>query len=407
MQKLSRALRLSLLGLVLATGAFAADIENPPVFKASAVLGAAVQGPGYRIEDRVGSDGYLRIYDVETSWGTLAVHGDAMMQMRLKEIGALNAMERTASSKEFGDALVKAGLKPVEFAGKLVTDPAGTVKSTVTGVGRLFNSIGSGIRNAGKTQESAAAGITGAAKQRRLIAYNYGIDPYTDFPPLKEKLDQLSRAAAAGGLAVTGAFILIPGAAGTVISNVAGAETLNQMVRDYSAAELMDMNRKELRRMGASAAATEEFLTNPSYTPTDATAITGALSGMGQLRNVDALLSRASEAANREQAYFLRRRVELMAAQQLAAGNITGFVALDGVPFPMATTRDGGLMGLFPLDALSWTAETSEAARALTTAARAAGFNGPLSFGITGTATPLAEKHVAKLGWTLAQKVGR
>ena len=96
-----------------------------------------------------------------------------------------------------------------------------------------------------------------------------------------------------------------------------------------------------------------------------------------------------------------------MAAQQLAAGNITGFVALDGVPFPMATTRDGGLMGLFPLDALSWTAETSEAASALTTAARAAGFNGPLSFGITGTATPLAEKHVAKLGWTLAQKVGR
>lgn len=406
MQKLSRAIRLSLLGLVLATGAFAADVENPPVFNASTVLGQAAQGPGYRIEERVGSDGYLRIYDVETPWGMLAVHGDAMMQMRLKEIGALNAMERTATSKEFGDALVKAGLKPVEFAGKLVTDPAGTVKSTVSGVGSLFNSIGSGIRNAGKTKESAAAGITGAAKQRRLIAYEYGIDPYTDLPPLKEKLDQLSRAAA-GGLAVTGAFILIPGAAGTIISNVSGAETLNQMVRDYSAAQLMDMNRKELRRMGASADVAEEFLTNPHYTPTDATAITGALSGMGQLRNVDALLSRATEAANREQAYFLRRRVELMAAQQLAAGNITGFVALDGVPFPMATTREGGLVGLFPLDALSWTAETSEAAAGLTTAARTAGFNGPLSLGITGTATPLAEKHLAKLGWTLAQKVGQ
>jgi len=407
MPKFLRAARLPLLGLLLATAALAAEVENPPLFKASAVLGAAAQGPGYRIEERVGSDGYLRIYDVETPWGVLAVHGDAMMALRVKEISALNAMERTAASKEFGDALVKAGLKPVEFAGKLVTDPAGTVKSTVTGVGRLFNSIGSGIRNAGKTQESAAAGITGAAKQRRLIAYNYGIDPYTDWPPLKERLDQLSRAAAAGGLAVTGAFILIPGAAGTVISNVAGAETLNQMVRDYSAAELMDMNRKELRRMGASADATEAFLTNPSYTPTDATAITGVLAGMGQIRNVDALLSRASEAANRDQAYFLRRRVELMGAQQLAAGDITGFVSLDGVPFPMATTRDGGLIGLFPLDALSWTAETSEAITALTAAARAAGFHGSMSLGITGTATPLAEKEVSKLGWTLAQKLGR
>ena len=407
MPKFLRAARLPLLGLLLATAALAEDVENPPVFKASAVLGAAAQGPGYRVENRVGSDGYLRIYDVETPWGVLAVHGDAMMAMRVKEISALNAMERTAASKEFGDALVRAGLKPVEFAGKLVTDPAGTVKSTVTGVGRLFNSIGSSIRNAGKTQESAAAGITGAAKQRRLIAYNYGIDPYTDWPPLKERLDQLSRAAAAGGLAVTGAFILIPGAAGTVISNVAGAETLNQMVRDYSAAELMDMNRKELRRMGASADATEAFLTNPSYTPTDATAITGVLAGMGQIRNVDALLFRASEAANRDQAYFLRRRVELMGAQQLAAGDITGFVSLDGVPFPMATTRDGGLTGLFPLDALSWTAETSQAITALTAATRAAGFQGPLSLGITGTATPLAEKEVAKLGWTLAQKLGR
>lgn len=407
MPKLLRAARLSLAGLMLATGAFAADVENPPLFKASAVLGQAAQGPGYRIEERVGSDGYLRIYDVETPWGVLAVHGDAMVAMRLKEIRALDAMNRTAASKEFGDALVRAGLKPVEFAGKLVTDPAGTVKSTVTGVGRLFNSIGSGIRNAGKTQESAAAGITGAAKQRRLIAYEYGIDPYTDLPPLKEKLDQLSRAAAAGGLAVTGAFILIPGAAGTVISNVSAAQTLNQLVRDYSAAQLLDMNRKELRRMGASGDVAEEFLTNPHYTPTDATAITGALGGMGQLRNIDALLARATEATTREQAYFLRRRVELMAAQQLAAGNITGFVALDGVPFPMATTREGGIVGLFPLDALSWTAETSEAITALTAAARAAGFDGPMSLGITGTATPLAEKEVARLGWTLAQNLGQ
>jgi hypothetical protein len=407
MSKLMRAARLSLAGLMLATGALAADVENPPLFKASAVLGQAAKGPGYRIEERVGSDGYLRIYDVETPWGVLAVHGDAMVAMRLKEIRALDAMERTAASKEFGDALVKAGLKPVEFAEKLVTDPAGTVKGTVTGVGRLFNSIGSGIRNAGKTQESAAAGITGAAKQRRLIAYEYGIDPYTDFSPLRQKLDLLSRAAAAGGLAVTGAFILIPGAAGTVISNVSTAQTLNQLVRDYSAAQLMDMNRKELRRMGASAHTAEEFLTNSHYTPTDATAIAGALGGMGQLRNIDALLARATEAANREQAYFLRRRVELMAAQQLAAGDITGFVALDGVPFPMATTREGGLIGLFPLDALSWTAETSEAITALTTAARDAGFDGPMSLGITGTATPLAEKEVARLGWTLAQNLGR
>ena len=405
MPALLKAARLSLLSLALTATAFAANVENPPVFKASAMLGKSVQGAGYRVEERVGSDGYLRIYDVETPWGIYAVHGDAMMEMRLKEIRALDALERTANSQEFGDALVRAGLKPVEFAEKLVTDPGDTVKNTVTGVGRMFNSIGAGLRNRGKTQESVAAGVTGAAKQRRLIAYNYGIDPYTDLPPLKEKLDQLSRAAAAGGLAVTGAFILIPGAAGTVIANVASAETLNQMVRDNSAAQLMDINRKALRGMGADPTLTEELLTNRHFTPTDMTSIAGSLSAMGKLENVDALLARAVEANSRDSAYFIRRRVELMAAHQQKNADIAGFTAMDGIPFPMAVTRGNGLLGIFPLDALSWTEQTASAVTGLTEAARAQGFIGPMALHITGTATPLARKELKALGWSLAEQV--
>ena len=407
MLKLLHAASLSLFVLSVTNAAHAADVENPPLFKASAVLGQATSGHGYNVAEKVGSDGYLRIYDVETPWGVFDVHGDQLMQMRLKEIRTLDALERTANSKEFGDAVVKAGLRPVEFAGELVTNPAGTVKKTVTGVGQLFNSIGSGIRNAGKSQESVAAGVTGAAKQRRLIAYNYGVDPYTDWKPLKQKLDQLSRAAAAGGLAVTGAFILIPGAAGTVIANVATAQTLNEMVRDYSAAQLMDINRKSLGSMGVDASLAEELLTNTHYTPTDVTAITGALRSMGKLQGVPVLIGRAAEANSRDAAYFMRRRVELMAAHQQAAGDITGFTLVGDVPFPMATTRDNGLAGIFPLDAVSWTAEVSRSVTSLTEEARAQGISGPLTLAITGTATPLAQKKIAALGWNLQQKLGK
>jgi hypothetical protein len=279
-----------------------------------------------------------------------------------------------------------------------------TVKNTVSGVGNLFSSIGSGIRNRGKTQESAIQSISGAAKQRRLIAYNYGVDPYSDFPPLKQKLDQMSNAAAAGGLVVTGAFIAIPGAAGTVISNVSTAGNLNDMVRDYSAAQLLDMNRKALLKMGVSSAIVEQLLANPDYTPTDMTAMTGALGGMGKLRNLDALLGLAAQVASRDDAEFMRWRVELMASYQQKMKTITGFVAIAGVPMPMATTRDNGLLGIFPLDALSWTASTSSAITAITQAARAQGISGPMSLIITGTATPLAQTQLAKLGWSLQQQ---
>ena len=394
------------LALVLATAAtaMAAEVENPPTFKASALLGAEVQGPGYAVSPVVGSDGYVRIYNLETPWGNLAVHGDHRLQTRFKELAAVDAMERTSNSKSFTDGLVKAGLQPVQFAGKLVTDPVDTVKNTVSGVGNLFNSIGSGIRNRGKTPENTLQSITGAAKQRRLIAYNYGVDPYSQFPPLKQKLDQMSDAAAAGGLVVTGAFIAIPGAAGTVISNVATADTLNDMVRDYSAAQLMDVNRKALGKMGVSAALTEELLANTNYTPVDMTSMTASLGTMGRLQNLDALLGLAATVNSRDDAEFMRWRIELMASYQKAVHAITGFVAISGVPLPMATSRDNGLIGVFPLDALSWTAGTAQAFTSVTQAARSQGITGPLNLVITGTATPLAQKQLAKLGWSVQQK---
>jgi hypothetical protein len=402
---LLRAFALLLASLLVPVAAQAADLENPPVFHAGAVLGRTAEGPGYVVVPKVGSDGYLRIYKVETPWGIFDVHGDQMMQMRLQEIRALDAMERTTNSREFGDAMVKAGLRPVEFAGKLVSAPVDTVKTTVSGVGRLFNSIGSGVRNAGKSQESMAAGVTGAAKQRRLIAYEYGIDPYTDWKPLKSKLDEMSRAAAAGGLVVTGAFILIPGAAGTVISDVSAAGTMNEMVRDYSASQLMDQNRKALRGLGAHTDVIEELLTNTYYTPTDITAMTGALRSMGKLRNIDALIGRAAEADSRDGAYFMRRRIELMSTWQERTGEITGFATVGDSPFPMALTRGNGLVGIFPLDALAWTAETSRAVTSLTDAARAEGITGHLTLAITGTATPLAQRKAAALGWKLEQQI--
>lgn len=398
-----RAASLAVFALALAGTALAADYENPPVFSAAALLGPDAQGQGYKVQERVGSDGYLHIYKVETPWGIVSVQGDQMMHMRIKEIHALDAMDQTANSKEFGDALVSAGLKPVEFAGNLVTHPVNTVKNTVTGVGQLFSSIGSGIRNAGKTQDTMVESVTGAAKQRRLIAYNYGIDPYTDLVPLKDKLDQMSRAAAAGGLAVTGAFIMIPGAAGTIISNVSSAQTLNEMVRDDTAAQLMDINRKTLRKTGANRDLIEKLLVNPNYTPTDMTAFAGALGTMGKLQNVDVLIGRAVKVDDRDEAFFMRRNAELMSARQAKVGDITGFVSLPSMPLPIATSRSNGLTGVFALDTLAWTKDNSEAITALTEAARAQGMNGPLILSITGSATPLAQQQLAALGWKLEQ----
>lgn len=401
-------------GVCLTLTAQAKNVENPPVFRAGEVLGAKASGPEYRVREKIGTDGYIRIYEVETRWGDYAVQGDGMLSVRLNEIEALKAMDRTTNSKEFRDAMAKTAMQPVEFVGQLASDPKGTAKETVTGVGQMFKDIGTGIRNIGtdirnigKSDSDMGFSLLDTSTESRLIAHTYGVDPYTDFPPLKQKLNELSRAAAAGGLVASGGFSLIPGEAGIIVNSVESVRTINEMVRDLSPERLAELNRKALQDAGVSAALAEELLSNQHYTPTDITALAAALIEMGKLSNVDGLITRAAAAENRYAAHFMRTKLELFAAHQRMTVDITGFASPGQTPFTLAVTRSNGIEAILPFDALSWTANTSEAFTSLTKAARAEGFTGPLSLRITGTATPLAAKSLTALGWNLEQQITR
>jgi hypothetical protein len=391
---------------LISANAWAGEFEQPPSFNPGKLFGGAAQGPGYKIVNPVRSDGYMRDYAIETPYGILSVGGDEMLLMRIKELAALAAMDQTTNSQEFTDALVKAGVSPVQFAGNLVANPVGTVKNTVTGVGKLFGGIASGIKNAGKSQDSAVASVSGAAKQKRLIAFQYGVDPYTDFKPLADRLNKLAGAAALGGLAVTAAFIAIPGAAGTVVSNVSTANTLNGMVRDSSAAQLMDMNKKKLGKLGIHRDLVDELLSNRHYTPVDTTVMVDALTRMGKQRQMDVMVARAASADGRDVAYFIRKRIELTATYQEKTGQLTGFILLGNSPFPMSTTSDNGIVGVFPIDILSWTENTSAVLAAMTSAAQNDGITGPKVLHISGTTTALAKKNLKALGWEVQEGSG-
>jgi hypothetical protein len=392
-------------GLLLSVDARAGSFEQPPTFPAVDIFGTVMNGTNYVIADPVPSDGYLRNYTLKTPYGVFKVNGDELLWMRIKELAALNTLDKIAGSKRFADAVLKAGLSPFQFAGNLITKPVSTVENTVTGVGQFIDGIASGMRNAGKTQDSAFAGITGAAKEKRLLAYQYGVDPYTDFKPLADRLDKLAEASALGGLAVKGAFIAVPGAAGAVVSNVSTANTLNEAVRDNSAAQLLDANRKGLLQLGINKAIVEKFLSNRNYTPVDVIAMVAALTQMRKLGGLDIVVARAATARSRDIAYLTRRRIELIAIYQKKNGTLASFMAVQGSPFPLCVTKDNGIVGLFPFDAVSWTEPTGQVFAAMTTAAAEHGATGPKLFAITGTATPLARKNLARLGWKLREKI--
>src|SRR5271157_1307752 len=265
--------------------AAAGPFEQPPSYSPAAALGPAWKGSNYTVLSPVSSDGLMRHYTLRTPFGDFEVTGDALMAARIKELNALHALDETNAPKKFGESAVKAGLAPVVFAGSMIAHPVDTTQNTFAGIGQFFGGVGSGLNNMGKSRDDAVASLTGEAKQKRLIAAQLGVDPYTDFKPLADRLNELGGAAAVGNLAVSGAFMAVPGAAGVVVSNTSTAGTLNGMVADYSSAQLMDMNRDKLARLGVDKAIADRLFANPYYTPVDATAITAALAGLVGVKN--------------------------------------------------------------------------------------------------------------------------
>jgi hypothetical protein len=165
----------------------------------------------------------------------------------------------------------------------------------------------------------------------------------------------------------------------------------------------MDMNRAKLAQLGVDSATSDKLFANPYYTPLDVTAMVEALSGMGGVENLDAMVARAASADSRGTAYFIRRRFELAADYQRGSRPIVRIARPEDLKYPLYLTKGGGAAGAYPIDILSWTPDTAATFEAMTAAAKADGAAGPKLLIITGTATPLARASLAALGWSVKE----
>lgn len=393
--------------LVLMTpaGASAQKFEAPPSYNAAQIRGLDRVGENYTIRTPVRSDGLMRNYVLTTPYGELNVAGDAMLRMRLTELRALALLEKVSNSDTFGKSLVQAGLNPLKYTGKLITNPLGTIKDTFSGVGAMFGRIGSGISNAGKSQDNALGSLLGVTSERRILAATYGVDPYTDFPPLDAKLKQLAEAAALGGLAVTGALLAVPGAAGIVVSNLSTANKLNnvgleELARNFTASQILDLNRERLNAMGVAPELNEALLANRNYTPIDMAAMVAALDSMQGVAGRPEFFGQAAAADTRSAAFFMRKLAELMAKDHRTQHYVR-LVSLGGLPF--AVTRDGRVVTAAPVDALSWTPDNAARFESFTAARRAISAKAKGEIKVTGTATALAKGALKKEGWSVVE----
>ena len=137
------------------------------------------------------------------------------MRSACSELGAVAKLGELSQTGVFADALAASAVKKTAAASeRAVTNPVETISGIPAGVGRFFQSTSYYAYLASQTppvtstaaQASApsetAEDLLGVNKAKRQIAKQVDADPYTTNPVLAKQLEDLARAAFAGGVSL-------------------------------------------------------------------------------------------------------------------------------------------------------------------------------------------------------------
>lgn len=390
------------LGTAFAAFALATSLlhaaEPSPEMTAASILGTDVKGANWTVAPTVRGDGFVRLYAVETPYGEFQVNGHRRMSERLQELRALKILEEMSETEVFADAVARAGLAPIQFGRDLVLDPVETTGNLISGIGNMFDRAVDEVENAGASRDNFVESIVGIKKAMRELAFELKVDPYSDFTPLRDGLEDMARVMAAGDISVSAAVSVIPGGAGIAVSATSRASTLANPIRDKSSAEIAALVTTKLKALAVSKSVIESFVENRNYSPGDQFAIVEALETL-KASNSAAFLLRAAQADSADVAKFQRYRAELLAKQTQRLGTLTEFYVV--AEFALNRSADGGLVAAFPFDGMAWTETVSKSFTELSREIATRGETKPPLFATTGKLSPIAEAEMKKRGWKI------
>jgi hypothetical protein len=402
---LALAIIVSLCGMGLVPVAQAQNFQKTPIFfRASEVLPRELlSGPNYTVKETVRNDGFINIYEIESQYGPLRVESTALLLKRINELRALSKIEELKGTNVYLDAAKAAAMAPVKTAEGLVTDPVGTATGIVSGIGSFFGKVSDAVTSSDPAKDKPVNAIAGQSAFKREYAYQFRIDPYTTFEPLQKALNDLAWTAAVGGLTVKAAFMAIPGGAGAVVGYSGTADSMRNLVRDKTPAELEKINRESLRSMGVDEGLANLFLSGTSYSPQEKTFLVGALASMTGVSDRSIFVRLATMDCEEAVALFMRVRAQMMAQYFEKTRSVVRFVSAGGVP--LLLTNIGVIVGAFPLDHVAWTERFAQRAVAVSSAIeKIPGINGK-ELWITGTVDLLARRALEDAGWKVEDRV--
>ena len=386
------------LGLMVESSATRA-LELPKPGPVAKYLGKAATGPNYTVKPLVRSDGVMRIFDVDTPYGNFAFDGVEFAKLRIHELNAIAAIEKMSQSEEFGKAFGRAALGPIKFGADLITNPAGTVERSLSGIGNMFDRVGAGLSNNRADRDGFVDSLLGVSDTQRELAVDLDVDPYTDFPPLAQKLKEMAGVMASGGLPIKAGLSFVPGGIGIAVSSVATVSDARDTLRSKTAAQVIAETRATLLGLGIPDESISRLVENRNYTPADLLIMALALKKLNA-ENTTAFVDHVAEASTRNIAFYHRRRAQILAARSNELGGIVSFVTFGGQPINIA--RNGNVVAAFTVDDISWTDVQQRTFIAATAEIQRMKPGTTPVLATTGAVTPMAAAEIGQRGWKIA-----
>ena len=337
------------------------DFESLPELKASEILqDAYLVGPHHKVREEVPTSSGANRYSIDSEFGIFEAEGNEMLIRRVAEINAIAKLKEISRTDAFKDALGKAAKSRLNAAKNLVTDPVNTVKSMPKGIMKFMNRAGESIKGIGKKGDSddpdgsKAKGVIGYTDAKRKEAIKLGVDPYSSNSVLQEQLDEIAWASYAGNAAFSIGTMPIGGAAGLALTTTGVSETLQDVLREKSPADLKVMNRKSLVAMGATEQEANRLLENNAFSPTTQTAFVLNLKSLSGVTNRRAFIKAAGQTSTSEpDAIFCVQTAGLMSKLHKGELPLERIVMLGD--FPIGIAKDKSVVVALQWDYAAWT----------------------------------------------------
>jgi len=395
-----------------ATAITAQRFEVPPTLPAQRLVRVSLlSGDGFRVQPQVPTDGLMAHFTIQSDAGTFRANSIEMLRIRVAEIPAIMELNKTSKTQVFAQSVGRNAVRPVTAAGQMVMHPVDTVKGLPSGVGRFFGRVGLAgqkLKEAATEPEGAPASekagqfattagqatrnVFGYEEERRHLAKQLHVDPYTTNPVLSKQLDDFALTAFRAHVGVTTTIgVLVPGSMAITATRV-----VSTWVWDKPKADLIVQNQKTLQRLLVPDKVIRAFMQNRAIPLSVQTEFVSNLDRLSGVPGTAEAVTLASTAQSEEQARFLTSSVGMLVRYNETQTPITRLIVRRAI---IGRDRNGAVVVQAPVDYVSWTELIS------TFAHRSDLAGSRRTIWLTGQLSPVSRENFKTLGWTVNQKV--